>query len=221
VIHPHQYVAVDISVNHLTDAVNRLQQRFPFIEMMALEKDLSHPWDLPPDVRREQRLFFYPGSSIGNFQEDDARTFLKRCRALCDNDGGILIGIDLIKDPTILHEAYNDSLGVTAAFNLNALRHINSLIAADFDVRQWQHEAFFNVDQSRIEMHLQARTDLDVRWKTYHRHFQCGERIHTESSYKYHLPTFLKLLAQSGFEQVRVWTDENAWYAMIYAKAAQ
>lgn len=217
-IHPDQYVPVDISVNYLTDAVHHLQQQFPHIEMTALGRDFSCSWDLPDEVRREQRLFFYPGSSIGNFQPEVALTFLKRCRAFCAEDGGILIGIDLVKDHAVLNAAYNDSLGLTSAFNLNALRHINQLLGSDFDVNQWQHYAFFNEDKSRIEMYLEARTNLYVKWKNEQRHFRRGERIHTEYSYKYVLPSFLNVLASAGFKHAHYWTDENEWYAVIYAK---
>jgi dimethylhistidine N-methyltransferase len=216
-IHPDQYVPVDISVHHLTDAVRHLKQRFPHIEMTALGRDFSSSWNLPDEVRRNQRLFFYPGSSIGNFQPEVALTFLKQLRTFCDEDGGILIGIDLIKDHAVLNAAYNDALGISAAFNLNALRHINQLLDSDFDVNQWQHHAFFNAEHSRIEMYLEARMDLDVKWKTECRHFMRGERIHTEYSYKYSIPSFLHLLEEAGFGHARYWTDEKKWFAVIYA----
>jgi len=225
-IHPGQYVPIDISVDHLTDAVRHLQQRFPHIEMTALGRDFSTDWSLPDEIRHDQRLFFYPGSSIGNFQPEVAANFLKQLRAFCDDDGGILIGIDLVKDHAVLNAAYNDALGITSAFNLNALRHINQLLGSDFDVNQWRHHAFFNQDKSRIEMYLEARVDLDVRWKTEEeteekterRHFIRGERIHTEYSYKYSIPSFVNLLKEAGFGQARYWTDEEEWYAVIYAK---
>jgi dimethylhistidine N-methyltransferase len=221
-IHPDQYVPVDISVTHLTDAVRHLQQRFPHIEMTALGRDFSTAWNLPDEIRRDQRLFFYPGSSIGNFQPEVALTFLKQLRAFCDesgdDDGGILVGIDLVKDHAVLNAAYNDALGITSAFNLNALRHINRLLGSDFDVNQWQHHAFFNEEKSRIEMYLETRTELEVKWKNNRRHFIRGERIHTEHSYKYSIPSFLNLLEEAGFGQARCWTDEKEWYAVIHAK---
>lgn len=217
-IHPAQYVPIDISADHLTDAVRHLQQRFPHIEMTALSRDFSADWSLPGEIRHNQRLFFYPGSSIGNFQPEVAVIFLKKLRAFCNEDGGILIGIDLIKDHAILNAAYNDALGITSAFNLNALRHINQLLGSDFDVTQWQHQAFFNQDKSRIEMYLEARVDLDVRWGSEYRHFIRGERIHTEYSYKYSIPSFINLLKEAGFGQAHYWTDEKEWCAVIYAK---
>src|SRR5471032_1294793 len=161
---PAQYVPVDISRDFLTEAVSRLQQRFPDIEMTALGLDFSHGFALPDSVRPGRRLFFYPGSSIGNFSPEQAVGFLRGLRANAGADGGLLIGVDLIKDSAVLDAAYDDELGVTAAFNLNMLRHLNHLIGADFDVSQWQHRAFFNEADSRIEMHLEARAALTVRW---------------------------------------------------------
>ena len=136
-LHPAQYVAVDISYDFLSESLSRLQQRFPHIEMTGLGLDFSSRLDLPDSVRDARRLFFYPGSSIGNFAPEQATAFLRRLRANADGDGGLLIGVDLIKDDAILDAAYDDALGVTAAFNLNMLRHVNGLIGADFDVRAW------------------------------------------------------------------------------------
>ncbi|MFZ6672665.1 L-histidine N(alpha)-methyltransferase [Undibacterium sp. Xuan67W] len=218
-LHPDQYVPIDISVVHLRGSVRRLQQRFPHIEMTALGIDFSQDWCLPSEVRADRRLFFYPGSSIGNFEPEMALAFLKQLRALCGEDGGILIGIDLIKDHAVLHAAYDDGLGVTAAFNLNVLRHTNQQLDTDFDVQQWQHRAFFNAEQSRIEMHLEARQDLTIHWPGEHRRFIRGERIHTENSYKYSLESFISLLHTAGFGQSRHWTDDAEWFAMVYAKA--
>ncbi|MCU6434850.1 L-histidine N(alpha)-methyltransferase [Undibacterium sp. Jales W-56] len=218
-LHPDQYVPIDISVDHLREAVGRLQQRFPHIEMTALGIDFSQDWSLPSEVRNERRLFFYPGSSIGNFEPEMALAFLKQLRVLCGNGGGILIGIDLIKEHAVLNAAYDDDLGVTAAFNLNVLRHINQQLGTDFDVHQWQHRAFFNADKSRIEMHLEARSEMTIRWPGEHRHFIRGERIHTENSYKYSLDSFLALLNAAGFGQSRHWTDDAGWFAVVYAKA--
>ena len=219
VLHPDQYVPIDISVQHLQDAVTRLQQRFPYIEMTALGLDLAQDWVLPAEVRHDRRLFFYPGSSIGNFEPEQALNFLRHLRSACDSKGGILIGVDLIKDKPLLDAAYADSLGVTAAFNLNLLRHINQLLQSDFDVSQWQHEAFFNPAKSRVEMHLRARQDLSVNWPGAGRDFKQGERIHTENSYKYSINGFTALLADAGFSTAHHWTDPQSWFAVIYAKA--
>lgn len=217
-LHPAQYVAVDISYDFLSESLSRLQQRFPHIEMTGLGLDFSSRLDLPDSVREARRLFFYPGSSIGNFAPEQATAFLRRLRANADGDGGLLIGVDLIKDDAILDAAYDDALGVTAAFNLNMLRHVNGLIGADFDVRAWQHHGFFNADERRVEMHLEARSEQVVHWKGGQRRFAKGERIHTEDSYKYTRADFVGLLEQAGFSTVQVWTDPQQWFAVIYAR---
>ncbi len=218
-LHPHQYVAIDISADFLRESIERLQQRFSHIEMTGLGLDFSTSLELPGVVRPEKRLFFYPGSSIGNFAPDDARAFLQRARAQCDNDGGLLIGIDLVKDAATLDAAYDDALGVTAAFNLNMLRHVNHLAGADFDVRQWRHRGHYNEAESRIEMHLEARVPLTVSWHGGSRAFAAGERIHTENSYKYRQSAAVGLLEQSGFHAAHVWTDPAGWFAVIHARA--
>lgn len=217
-LHPAQYVAIDISHDFLRESIERLQQRFSHIEMTGLGLDFSSRLELPGAVRTEKRLFFYPGSSIGNFTPDEARAFLQRARAACDMDGGLLIGIDLVKNSAVLDAAYDDAIGVTAAFNLNVLRHVNRLIGADFDVRQWRHVGFFNAAESRVEMHLEAREALTVSWQGGERRFDAGERIHTENSYKYRQSSAVGLLEQSGFRAVQVWTDPNEWFAFIYAR---
>lgn len=219
-LHPAQYVPVDISANFLQDAVERLRQRFRHIEMNALGMDFSGgDWQLPDIVRRERRLFFYPGSSIGNFTPDEALAFLRRVRAQCGPDGGILIGIDLAKDRAVLNAAYDDALGVTAAFNLNVLRHANRLLGADFDIRAWRHRGFYNERMGRVEMHLEARTTQLVSWQGACRRFEAGECIHTENSYKYRPAAAVELLEQAGFAASGIWTDARAWFAVIHARA--
>ena len=217
-LHPAQYVALDISYAFLREALDRLQQRFPHIEMTGLGLDFSSRLELPGTVRIDQRLFFYPGSSIGNFAPEQAIAFLQRLRANCLADGALLIGVDLVKDDAVLDAAYDDALGVTAAFNLNLLRHLNHLLGADFDVRQWQHRGFFNAAERRVEMHLEARSELTVTWQGGQRRFARGERIHTENSYKYTQAAFVGLLEQAGFRATRVWTDPAQWFAVIYAR---
>ncbi|HYD79164.1 MAG TPA: L-histidine N(alpha)-methyltransferase [Paucimonas sp.] len=217
---PAQYVPVDISVDFLRDAMSLLQQRFPAVDMLGVGADFSTSLALPAQVRRERRLFFYPGSSIGNFAPDEALAFLRSLRAACEPaDGGLLIGVDLVKDKAVLDAAYDDALGVTAAFNLNLLLHLNRLLDADFDVRDWRHRGFFHAERSRIEMHLEARRALSVRWNGGERSFEEGERIHTENSYKYTQEGFAQLLAQAGFGRVRAWTDDRRWFMVCHAQA--
>ncbi|MDO8305336.1 L-histidine N(alpha)-methyltransferase [Herminiimonas sp.] len=222
-LQPAQYAAIDISVEFLRDAVGRLQQQFPAIDMLGVGMDFSTSLALPDNVRDENRLFFYPGSSIGNFTPDEALVFLQQVKAACTHDGvsdgGLLIGVDLLKEKSLLDAAYDDALGVTASFNLNLLLHLNHLLGADFDVRAWRHRGFFNAALSRIEMHLEAASDQTVHWSNGERHFARGERIHTENSYKYTRQGFVELLARAGFENVTVWSDPQLWFMVCHAHA--
>lgn len=219
VLQPAQYVPVDISVDFLKDAVDRLRQRFPLVKMTGVGLDFSTTLELPETVRRDKRLFFYPGSSIGNFAPEQAAALLGRLRDACRGDGGLLIGVDLLKDKPVLDAAYDDALGVTASFNLNLLLHLNTLLDADFDVRDWQHRGYFNEERGRIEMHLEARRNTVVTWQGGRRHFRQAERIHTESSYKYTRQSFLQILERAGFGTIRTWTDERGWFMVCHARA--
>jgi len=218
-LEPAQYVAVDISAAYLETALVRLRQRFPHIGMTGLGMDMSEGLWLPDTVRETGRLFFYPGSSIGNFTPADAAGFLSDLRQQCRQQGGLLIGVDLIKDKTILDAAYDDALGVTAAFNLNALNNVNAALGSDFDVRDWRHCGFFNQTLSRAEMHVETRLEVEVRWPGGTRRFEAGERIHTENSYKYSVEEFDGLLRRAGFRHVTAWTDQRNWFALFYATA--
>jgi dimethylhistidine N-methyltransferase len=214
VLSPSQYVPVDISADFLHAAVAQLARQFPAIAMLPLGRDFSSTLDLPAAVSRNRRLFFYPGSSIGNFHPDEALAFLRRLRAA---DGDLLIGVDLVKDHAVLDAAYDDALGVTASFNLNLLNHLNRLLGADFNLREWRHRGFFNAQESRVEMHLEARRDTVVRWSGGERRFGEGERIHTENSYKYTPGSFADLLRSAGYEPARTWTDAREWFMVSHA----
>ncbi len=216
---PGQYVAVDISVDFLRQTLTRLQREFPQLEMLGIGADFSLGLRLPDAVRRDQRLFFYPGSSIGNFTPEQALAFVSGIRTQCAGarGGGLLIGVDLVKSEALLQAAYDDALGVTAAFNLNLLNNLNALIGSDFCVGDWRHVALYNARASRIEMHLEAKRGVEVRWPGGTRTFQPGERIHTESSYKYALSDFKALLGQAGFGRIQAWTDANNWFALCHA----
>jgi uncharacterized SAM-dependent methyltransferase len=131
----------------------------------------------------------------------------------------LLIGVDLAKDKKILDAAYDDALGVTASFNLNLLLHLNNLLEADFNLRDWRHRGFFNEEQGRVEMHLEARRNVTVTWRGGNRRFVEGERIHTESSYKYTQESFVALLKQAGFGHARIWTDARNWFMVCHARA--
>lgn len=217
-IEPAAYVAVDISEAFLQQAVVGMRAAFPALAIHALAADLTADIVLPLSLPAHSRLVFYPGSSIGNFDPSQAQALLSRMRALVGDDGAVLIGVDLVKETAVLDAAYDDAQGITAAFNLNVLDHLNHRIGSDFDVTKWQHRAFFNVAQSRIEMHLEASVDMVVRWPGAARRFARGERIHTENSYKYRVEDFVSLLRRAGLPHAQVWTDEKGWFAVVLAR---
>ena len=219
-VKPRQYVPVDISVEHLRATVTRLQREHQDIEMIGVGTDFSNNLVIPDQVRTERRLFFYPGSSIGNFTPSEANSFLQQVRSQMRKDGALWIGIDLVKDHTTLERAYDDVLGVTAAFNLNMLLNLNRIAGTNFEPAHWQHRALFNADDSRIEMLLEAKAKTVVRWPDGERSFSAGERIHTENSYKYTPDTFRALLEQAGLRTIGMWTDERQWFAFFAAVLA-
>ncbi|GMV59390.1 MAG: histidine N-alpha-methyltransferase [Betaproteobacteria bacterium] len=218
-LRPRQYAAVDISVDFLRSALECLQREHPDLEILGIGQDFARGLALPGEVHAQRRLFFYPGSSIGNFAPDEAIVFLHRLHACGAEDAQLLIGVDLIKDEAVLNAAYDDPLGVTAAFNRNVLRHVGRLLDADFDVAQWKHVALYAAREARIEMHLEALADVTVRWPGAERRFARGERIHTENSYKYRPETFAELLRAAGWNPRHVWLDDRAWFALFHAAA--
>jgi dimethylhistidine N-methyltransferase len=217
-LEPAHYVAVDISVDYLRGALATHARRFPALRITGVGMDFANRLVLPPGVLDGPALVFYPGSSIGNFGPDEAQRLLDEARALSQG-GALLIGADLVKPHEVLEAAYDDALGLTAAFNLNLLRHVNRLLGSNFDTRQWWHEARFNSAESCIQMHLRARESLRVQWPGGERRFSAGEGIHTENSYKWTPASFAALLQAAGWQDVRCWTDENGWFGVFSARA--
>jgi L-histidine Nalpha-methyltransferase len=222
---PAHYIPIDISVDYLRHTVECLQRQYPEMRMTGVGMDFSSQLSLPSELQQEIAalpvVVFYPGSSIGNFTPDQARHLLAQTRVLCQAGaagGGLLIGVDLVKAATVLEPAYDDALGVTASFNLNMLLNINRLLGSDFDLPDWQHVALFNTQDSRIEMHLQARRDVTIRWPGQSRLIKSGQRIHTENSYKWTLNTFAELLQSAGFAKPQSWTDARQWFSVHWAR---
>ena len=217
-LQPAHYVALDISVDFLRGALEALQRQHPALRMTGVGLDFSSQLVLPPGIVEGPSLLFYAGSSIGNFNPEQALQLLRQAHALSAG-GGLLIGVDLAKSAALLEPAYDDALGVTAAFNLNLLRHLNRLIGSDFQPRQWQHVALYDETAGRIEMHLQSRSRQRVRFAGGERTFEAGERIHTENSYKWRRGDFEALLRDAGFARVQTWTVTQGWYAVVLAQA--
>ncbi|MFM2209180.1 MAG: L-histidine N(alpha)-methyltransferase [Pseudomonadota bacterium] len=221
---PAHYVAVDISVDFLRNALECLQRQHPALQMTGLGLDFSSGLRLPDDAGiagDAPRILFYPGSSIGNFTPEEAQAFLRTVHAACGSapGSGLLIGVDLVKGTAELEAAYDDALGVTAAFNRNLLLHINRLAGTDFALADWRHLARYDTALDRIEMHLVANHSLKVRWPDGERDFSAGETIHTEISCKWTLPRFDALLRSAGFGAPQAWCDERQRFAVFWAPA--
>ncbi|MCX7245252.1 MAG: L-histidine N(alpha)-methyltransferase [Burkholderiales bacterium] len=213
---PNLYVAIDFSIAYLRTVLSHLQGEYPTVPMMGIGMDFSQQLRLPPEVPQTPRTFFYPGSSLGNFSPAEALQLLKQIHRE-SLGGALLIGVDLFKSAAILEPAYNDLLLVTAAFNLNILRNVNQLLGSNFEVAKFKHHIDINTELMRVELYLEALEANTVQWQGKVRHFKKGERIHTENSHKYSLSSIQQLLTAAGFDKMKVWTDPQQYYAVIYA----
>ncbi len=213
---PASYVPVDISRDHLMQATSSLAQDFPRLRIGPVCADYTQPFALPhlPGTRPLRNVGFFPGSTIGNFTPEEATEFLRRAARLLGRGSMMIIGVDLPKDPAILHAAYDDAAGVTAAFNLNLLHRINRELDADFDLTAFRHEARWNAAESRVEMHLVSRTRQTVALGPNRFEFAPGESIHTENSYKYGIETFSRLARAAGYATMVAWTDAAALFSI-------
>jgi uncharacterized SAM-dependent methyltransferase len=179
--------------------------------------DFSKQLIIPDSIAKTKRTFFYPGSSIGNFSSSEALKLLSQIKSQAD-DGGLLIGVDLMKEDSVLLAAYDDPLKVTAAFNLNILRSINSHLGSDFKVEQFRHMVQINHAENRVELYLEALEDLTVLWPGKSKVFKKGELIHTENSHKYTIDSIQQLLKNAGFASTQIWTDPKDYFAVIYVQ---
>ena len=214
---PAVYIPIDISKEQLRQSTALFHQLFPQLEILPVCTDYLQPFDLPSPVRTPARkIVYFPGSTIGNFDPQEATGFLRRIVDLCEKNGGLLIGVDLQKDRDVLERAYNDSQGVTAQFNLNLLRRANHELQADFDLERWRHRAIYNSAAGRIEMYLISQIDQTVHIANHEFRFCSGEKIITEFSYKYTPEGFTALARDAGFEFARTWTDEARLFGVFY-----
>ncbi|MDB6015525.1 MAG: Methyltransferase [Pedosphaera sp.] len=214
---PACYVPVDVARTQLLECSANLAQDYADMEVLPVCADYTNHFELPnfPPISKRTVVFF-PGSTIGNFEPDEAERFLQRIVGLCGTEGGLLIGVDLKKDPRVLHAAYNDARGVTAAFNLNVLTRANRELDARFDLSQFQHQAFYNQTAGRVEMHLVSRRRQVIPVSGMKFFFAEGESIITEYSYKYGRDEFHQLAARAGWAVRQCWTDENDWFGVYY-----
>ena len=216
---PRRYVAVDIADDALAPALVRLARKHPAIDVRGVLTDFTRGLDLTRDLADGPTTFFYPGSSIGNFAPADAAAFLRAIQRYCtlDEGSGLLIGVDTRKDAKRLRAAYDDTAGITAAFNRNILSHVNRVLDTAFAPVAFDHVALYSETDSRVEMHLQARAAQTVTIDGVARKFERGERIHTENSYKYAPAQFSAMLERAGFGDVRCWQDDAGDFAVYYA----
>lgn len=219
---PVAYVPIDISRQQLKRVAEELSDGYPELEILPVCADYTGRLALPAAGRESRRaVVYFPGSTISNFAPLPARQFLEQMAEACGPGGGLLIGVDLKKDPAVLHQAYNDSEGVTAAFNLNLLERINRELGADFHPEHFEHYAFYNSSRGRVEMHLISQQDQTVHLDSSAIAFAQGETIWTESSYKYHLDEFEQMASAAGWQVARVWTDDRRWFSVQYLVSAR
>lgn len=219
---PAGYVAVDISRDYLRSQMSGLAADMPEIAIGAICADFTKGFRLPADTAQlgTRRLGFLPGSTIGNFTPHDAQTLLERSTKLLGKGGQFLIGVDLKKPKHILDAAYDDGAGVTAAFNLNLLTRMKNELGAELDQDGFAHVAFYNGEQGRVEMHLEARGPQTIRLKDQSFDFDDGERIHTESSYKYEPEEFAAMARAAGFTSRGLWTDKDGLFSLHLLEVA-
>jgi dimethylhistidine N-methyltransferase len=215
---PAAYVAIDISRSALQQCAADLAARYPAVKVAAVCADYSRPLALPviEGITPRRRVIYFPGSTIGNFTRADALGFLRHAQKLAGAGGAMLVGVDLKKDPARLHAAYNDAQGITAAFNLNLLTRINRELDGTFDVAAFEHHAFYDADEGRIEMHLRSLRPQTVHVAGLAFAFSGGETIHTENSCKYAVDEFQQLAREAGFTAEKYWCDSERLFSIHY-----
>jgi dimethylhistidine N-methyltransferase len=209
-------VLTDISAKFLQQSSADLAQQFPNVSVHAICADFANKLDLPEDIPQAKKVVFYPGSTLGNFHPEQAENFLQRSQQSIGDDGGLLIGVDLQKDIDTLNAAYNDEQGLTAEFNLNILNNINSLTESDFNTAAFEHKAFYNTEEHRIEMHLVSKQDQAITIEETQIELRKGETLHTENSYKYTPESFAQLAKKVGLKVIKRWTDSEKLFGVFY-----
>lgn len=214
-VQPAAYVPVDISGDHLVEMAEDLAADFPHLALYPTCADFTGEFVLPPPVASMPKVGFFPGSSIGNFQPDEALQFLTQASRTLGQGGKMIIGVDLKKDIDVLEAAYDDADGITAQFNLNVLRHLGQALGADLDPDRFAHRAEFNAGIGAIQMFLDVKESHEVLIGEQRIRFEVGESIHTENSFKYEPEQFLELSSRAGFTKQGVWTDRENWFAVF------
>jgi dimethylhistidine N-methyltransferase len=216
---PVAYVPIDISRTALEQCAAGIAASYPQLAVVAVCADYSRPVALPALPQARRRIIYFPGSTIGNFTREEAGAFLRQSCVFAQPAGGMLVGVDLKKDAARLHAAYNDAQGVTAAFNLNLLTRINRELGGDFILANFEHQAFYDPDKGRIEMHLRSLREQVVTVAGMRFVFAAGETIHTENSCKYGVEEFRQLARAAGFEPRHCWCDAQRLFSVHYLVA--
>lgn len=218
---PVAYVPVEIARGHLEASAASLSREFPGIDILPVWGDFTRALEMPAPERTARRgVVYFPGSTIGNFEPDDAVALLENFATMAGPGGGALVGVDLAKSAAMVEPAYNDNAGVTAAFNLNMLSHLNRRFGTDFRVGNFEHLAFYDEKRMRVEMHLKSLCEQTVHADGETVHFDVGETIHTESSYKYDDARFAELAEAGGFRVEKIWTDPDNLFSVRYLEVA-
>lgn len=216
-IRPSIYMPIDISKEHLEQSAKIIAKDYPWLAIKAVCADYTTAFELPSlPESNTKRVVFFPGSTLGNHDPSEALGFLERIHKMVGQGGGLLVGIDRQKPAHLFRAAYNDAQGVTAAFNLNALSHINCITGANFSLNQFKHEAIYNDDEDRVEMRLHSLQDQSIELQGQAVHFRKDERINTEHSNKYKTETFLEMVTGAGFECAQHWTDSKGYFSVFY-----
>ena len=208
------YVPIDISAEMLAEEARQVWRDHPLLVVLPVEADFTKPFQLPARVAAQPRAGFFPGSTIGNFEPHEAAAFLRHAARMLDEGAFLIIGVDLVKDPAVLNAAYDDAAGVTARFNLNLLTRMNRELEADFDLDAFSHQAFYNIERRRVEMHLASRKRQTVRVCGRAIEFRAGETIHTENSYKYTVESFGALARGAGWTPLATWFDPQGYFSV-------
>jgi dimethylhistidine N-methyltransferase len=217
-LRPSAYLGIDISRDFLGAATRRLARDYPWLEVHAACADYSQELSLSYPPPERARLVFFPGSSIGNFTRTEARAFLARLTSLVRPGGALVVGVDLRKDPQVIRAAYNDTHGITAAFNRNLLQRLKREFGADVDPQAFAHEAVYDEAHGRIEMYLVSEKDQEIGMQGEAFRFAAGERLHTEYSYKYSIEEFQALARAAGYHPETVWTDARSYFSVHYLR---
>ncbi|MCG8058735.1 MAG: L-histidine N(alpha)-methyltransferase [Candidatus Thiodiazotropha endolucinida] len=219
-LRPSAFVPMDISFDYLKSSARALAVEYPWLPIHAACVDFTHSLPIPREVPNGHRLLFFPGSSLGNFSPSEAGGFLRLVHDTVGSGGMMLIGVDTKKSERVLNAAYNDAAGLTADFNLNLLQRMQQELDTDIDPEVFEHLAFYNDEEGRIEMHLVSTEEQTLRLNGHRFEFKKGETLHTENSYKYSPTEFINLVTENGFNEVRHWVDDDGLFAVYLVAVA-